>query len=138
MVDLVDQSVIPDPITQQTSVAQNSAVENTTAIESQLNPYLIHHSTAPTTILVTQQLLGASNYNSWSRSMIIALSGKNKVGFVDGTIQKPKGNLLAAWKCINDIITSWILNSVSKEIAASFVYTGSAKEIWDELKERFQ
>lgn len=68
----------------------------------------------------------------------IALSGKNKVGFVDGTIKKPVGNLLTTWKCNNDIVTSWIINSVSKEIAASIVYTGSAKEIWDELKERFQ
>ncbi|XP_022145891.1 uncharacterized protein LOC111015239 [Momordica charantia] len=121
-----------------TSSVPTSSTAGTTTIESQLNPYLIHHSTAPTTMLVTQQLLGASNYNSWCRSMLIALSGKNKVGFIDGTIKKPNGNLLAAWKCNNDIITSWIINSVSKEIAASIIYTGSAKDIWDELKERFQ
>lgn len=69
------------------------------------------------------------------RSMLIALS---KVGFIDGTINKPEGNLLPAWKCNNDIITSWIMNLVSKEIAASIIYTGSAKDIWEELKERFQ
>lgn len=69
--------------------------------------------------------------------MLIALSGKNKEGFVDGSIKKPEGKS-AAWKCNNDIITSWILNSVSKEIAASINYAGSTQEVWDELHTRFK
>lgn len=70
--------------------------------------------------------------------MIIALSGKNKEGFIDGTLKKPEGRKSAAWKCNNDIITSWILNSVSKEIATSINYIGSVKAIWDELHTRFK
>ena len=69
--------------------------------------------------------------------MMLALSGKNKVGFITGLIKKPsEGNLLSAWKCNNDVIASWIINSISKEIAASLVYNGNVKEIWDELKDR--
>lgn len=70
--------------------------------------------------------------------MLIVLSGKNKEGFIDGTIKKPEGRKSAAWKCINGIITSWILNSVSKEIAASINYIDSAQAVQDELHTRFK
>lgn len=70
--------------------------------------------------------------------MILALSGKNKICFVIETIKKPtEGNLLSSWEYNNDIITSWIINSISKEITASLVYNGNVKEICDELKERY-
>lgn len=48
--------------------------------------------------LVTQVVIGASNYTSWSKSMLIPLSGKNKLGFTTGVIAKPKGSLLATWQ----------------------------------------
>ncbi|KAA0065480.1 Cysteine-rich RLK (receptor-like protein kinase) 8 [Cucumis melo var. makuwa] len=107
--------------------------------DAQLNPYFIHHSLGPTAAIVTQPLTGAINYTSWSRAMLMAISGRNKAGFITGKIQKPSdGVLLDAWICNNDILASWILNSVSKEIAASIIYIGSIKEIWDELRQRFK
>lgn len=72
--------------------------------------------------------------------MTIALSVKNKFSFVDGSIVRPKGNTepLNSWIRNNNIVISWILNFVSKEISASVLYSESAQEIWDDLKERFQ
>ena len=35
------------------------------------------------------------------------------------------------------MITSWILNSVSKDIVEAFLYTTSGKELWDEITEIF-
>lgn len=96
-----------------------NSVDSTT-IEAQLNPYLLHNSSASTAVLVTQSLVGASNYLSWSKAMHLALSGKNKLSFINGTIKKPEGALLGAWQCNNDIITSWIINSVSKNIATRY------------------
>ncbi|GMJ02913.1 hypothetical protein HRI_003960500 [Hibiscus trionum] len=52
------------------------------------NPYYIHQSDNPGALLVTQPL-GSDNYNSWKRSMFMALSTKNKIGFVDGSIPAP-------------------------------------------------
>ncbi|XP_038894602.1 uncharacterized protein LOC120083117 [Benincasa hispida] len=64
---------------------------------------------------------------------------QEQANFVIGTIKKPiEGNLLLAWQCNNDVITSWIINSISKEIAVSLVYTGNVKDLWDELKERYR
>ena len=123
-----------------TSGSSNYSVPITSSdLDAQLNPFMLHHSITPTTNLVSTPLAGSNNYSSWSRAMMLALSGKNKVGFITGLIKKPsEGNLLSAWKCNNDVIASWIINSISKEIAASLVYNGNVKEIWDELKERYK
>ena len=72
--------------------------------------------------------------------MTIALSVKNKLGFIDGTIQRPSGDvsLLHAWIRNNNMVISWILNVVSKEISASIIYFDSAEDVWNDLKELFQ
>lgn len=60
------------------------------AIDDPLSPYFLHHLDSPS-ILVSQPLTD-DNYSSWSRSMSIALSVKNKLGFINGSITKPNGN----------------------------------------------
>ncbi|KAJ0018876.1 hypothetical protein Pint_10931 [Pistacia integerrima] len=73
--------------------------------------------------------------------MLIALYVKNKLGFVDGSISQPKGtdnNLLNSWIRNNNIVISWILNSLSKEIYAVLFFASSAREIWLDLRDRFQ
>ncbi|KAL5544288.1 hypothetical protein UlMin_008072 [Ulmus minor] len=120
-----------------------SGKSNTTsghsAIDDSSNPYFLHHSDNPGLVLVSQPLIG-ENYASWSRAMLIALSVKNKLGFVDGSIPKPAGTdpNLSSWIRNNNIVISWILNSVSKEISASIIFSVSAYEIWLDLKDRFQ
>ncbi|XP_009608283.2 uncharacterized protein [Nicotiana tomentosiformis] len=71
--------------------------------------------------------------------MLIALSAKNKVGFIDGFIAQPKISCdsFKAWNRCNDMKISWLLNSFSKEIAESILYTKTARDIWTELEERF-
>ncbi|KAL5576821.1 hypothetical protein UlMin_018520 [Ulmus minor] len=98
------------------------------AIEEPSNPYYLHHSDSPRQILV-------------SRAMLIAPSVKNKLGFVDGSIAEPPGtdaNLFNSWIRNNNMVISWILNSVSKEISASIMFSSSTREIWLDLKDRFQ
>ena len=52
------------------------------------NPYFLSLSENPGNILVTQPLLGMKNYQSWSRAMILALTVKKKIDFVNGKISK--------------------------------------------------
>ncbi|XP_073304103.1 uncharacterized protein [Primulina huaijiensis] len=104
------------------------------------SPYFLHHYDNPGIMLVSQPLIG-DNFASWSREMKIALSVKNKFGFIDGSIPKPsesEPNLMNAWSHNNNIVISWLLNSVSKDISASIPFTESAAEIWNDLKDKFK
>ena len=38
--------------------------------------------------IISFQLLGVENYTLWSRSIMIALLGRNKMGLIDGTARK--------------------------------------------------
>uniref|UniRef100_A0A2N9HYD2 Integrase catalytic domain-containing protein n=1 Tax=Fagus sylvatica TaxID=28930 RepID=A0A2N9HYD2_FAGSY len=103
------------------------------------NQFFLHHGDSPGTILVSQPLSG-DNYHTWSRSMIMALTAKNKVGFINGTISAPDDQSLPSfnlWTRCNTMVISWLLNSVSKEIASSVIYANTAQEMWEDLKERF-
>lgn len=93
----------------------------TTTLEDPSCQYYLHHAESPGHVLVSQPLSG-DNYPSWSRTMLRALSAKNKKGFVDGSISEPVDAdlvTLCSWTRNNDFVVSWILNSVSKEISAS-------------------
>lgn len=88
--------------------------------------------------LVTSHSTG-QNYLSWSRSIKIALGAKLKLGFIDGSCGKPIGNSakFEQWVQGDCMVRSWLLNLTSKEIVEAFIYTMSAKDLWEELKERY-
>ncbi|KAA8529463.1 hypothetical protein F0562_033738 [Nyssa sinensis] len=82
--------------------------------------------------------LTETNYNTWHQSMLIALSIKNKVGFIDGTVSKPSDPAAALqWTHCNNMVKAWLLNSLSKDTSTSVIYCDLAKDIYVELKERF-
>ncbi|XP_075491465.1 uncharacterized protein LOC142529734 [Primulina tabacum] len=89
-------------------------------------------------VLVSHPLSG-NNYNTWSGAMNMALTAKKKISFVDGTSVRPSVEdlLYGAWIRCNSMIISWILNSVSREIADSLMYIATAHEIWIDLRDRF-
>lgn len=109
-------------------------------LEDPSNPYYLHHAENPGQILVSQPLTG-DNYPSWSRAMMLALFAKNKRGFIDGSLPEPLDGdsvTLNSWNRNNAIVVSWLLNSISKDISASLLYTTSATAIWQDLKDRFE
>ncbi|KAL6329870.1 hypothetical protein AAG906_039781 [Vitis piasezkii] len=61
-------------------------------------------------MLVPTKLNGV-NYPSWTKSMIHALTAKNKIGFVNGSIQPPseigQPTNYALWNQCNNMILSW-------------------------------
>ena len=65
-----------------------SSKTETNVIIDPSDPFYLHSSDHPGISLVTKPLNGG-NYATWSRSMSIALSTKNKTGFVDDSIDKP-------------------------------------------------
>ncbi|GJV57242.1 ribonuclease H-like domain-containing protein [Tanacetum coccineum] len=75
----------------------------------------------------------------WSIAMTFALRNKNKLGFIDGSCKKDPSNpgLANQWDMCNSIVFTWILNSLSPELFAGAIYTKTASEIWNELKETY-
>lgn len=72
--------------------------------------------------------------------MVMALTAKNKLSFLNGSLSKPSDELgveCHAWIRCNTMVTSWILNLVSKDIAASVIYIDNAADVWIDLKECF-
>ncbi|KAK1390070.1 hypothetical protein POM88_018248 [Heracleum sosnowskyi] len=86
-----------------------------------------------------QIIFNGSNYVNWSRSVKLALGAKNKIGFIDGSLSRPTDDSVDLQKWIrNDyMVTGWILYSIDKDIAESFIFTPSARDLWLEIKERY-
>ncbi|KAL5568374.1 hypothetical protein UlMin_024949 [Ulmus minor] len=71
--------------------------------------------------------------------MNMALVAKNKICFVDGSIVQPSidDSYYALWSRYNSMVMSWILHSVSKDIAESIMHLNNALDIWNDLHDRF-
>ena len=104
------------------------------------DPFFLSHSDHPGLVLFSKPFNG-DNYSTWCRSMTISLNAKNKLGFIDGTVQissaKSKPDEYASWKRCNDMILSWILNSITPELADSVIYSTTALEVWEDLRDHF-
>lgn len=102
------------------------------------NPFHLQSSDNPGMKLVSECFDG-TGFGNWKRSMIIALSARNKLGFVDGSISKPdsKSPSYKSWARCNDMVISWILGALSKTIGRSVIYSNSAHQMWKELGERY-
>ena len=84
-------------------------------------------------------LFSGSNYVNWSRSVKMALYARNKVSFIDGTLLKPSVSSFDFKKWIrNDyIVRSWIINSMERGIAETFMFVDSTYQLWKEVKDRY-
>jgi hypothetical protein len=43
----------------------------------------------------------------------------------------------ASWRKCNDMILSWILNSITPDLADSVIYSTTAQEVWEDLRDHF-
>ncbi|XP_019170537.1 PREDICTED: uncharacterized protein LOC109166102 [Ipomoea nil] len=100
--------------------------------------YLLHASDTSGQIYVTE-LLRDGNYGEWVNDMGDALFAKNKIGFVDGSIPMPKPNspYLQQWMRCNAMVKGWLKSAMDKDIRSSVRYANTARDIWEDLEERF-
>lgn len=102
------------------------------------NLYYLHSSDYSVMNLVNSTFDG-KRYGGWRRSVLIALSTKNKLSFIDGSYVAPSVDApeFKLWSRCNDMVLSWLLNSLSKEISDSVIYSKTAKDLWTDLKDKF-
>lgn len=80
-----------------------------------------------------------SGFSNWKRCMILSLSAKNKLGFVNGSVEKPEitSSEFKAWERCNDLVCSWLIFNLDDVRAKSVQFLKTAKDIWTDLNERF-
>lgn len=104
------------------------------------NPYFLHSSDHVSLVLVFDRLLSGVEFHSWRRSVHMALNFHNKFGFFDGKIPKPPDNHrnFGSWSRCNDMVATWLMNSVSKKIGQSLLFMSTAESIWKNISSRFK
>ncbi|XP_075076356.1 uncharacterized protein LOC107778556 [Nicotiana tabacum] len=111
------------------------------------SPLFLLSSDVPGVSLVPIPFSG-SGFGGWKRSMIVSLSARNKIAFIDGSFPKPAATSpdYKQWHRCNNMVISWLTSSLSPDRAESVQYSETAKRslditsyftklkrIWDEL-----
>ncbi|XP_074305051.1 uncharacterized protein LOC141639978 [Silene latifolia] len=117
--------------------------KGTTMTIPQSSPLFLHPSDNPG-IMITQTVFNGDNYDNWSDAVRMGLESKNKLDFLDGKIKEPtvaKGEEETvehvAWRQCIAMVKTWLKNVIDPKLHASIAFSGTVKEIWDELKERY-
>ena len=84
-------------------------------------------------------LLNEFNYLPWSRAISLALGGRSKLGYVNGSIEppEPSSTTFAAWHANDQLVMSWILNSMEPKLSELFSYSESSCNLWESIKEMY-
>ncbi|XP_009794172.2 uncharacterized protein LOC142164819 [Nicotiana tabacum] len=112
-------------------MAGDKKTQGTTSNFDSTTPLYMHPSESDGTMLVPMVFDGIG-YRSWKKGVLRALLVKNKVGFITGKCKKPNADEATydQWARCDDMVTSWILNSLSKDLADSLQYVNDAKKLW--------
>ncbi|XP_074291421.1 uncharacterized protein LOC141618213 [Silene latifolia] len=94
-------------------------------------------------------MFNGDNYDLWADAVRNGLDAKNKLGFVDGTVTKPKGSEAdsyeaVAWRQCTAMVKAWLRNVIDEKLHPSITFSASGtrsvveyythlKSIWDEL-----
>nr|GEZ66931.1 hypothetical protein [Tanacetum cinerariifolium] len=88
---------------------------------------------------LTTILLNEFNYLPWSRAITIALGGRSRLGVISGKDVNPDVTSpeYEAWLSKDQMVMSWILNSMERNIAEIFSYSESSKDLWKAVRDTY-
>ncbi|CAM9000088.1 unnamed protein product [Rhodiola kirilowii] len=110
----------------------------TTQVQPVDDPLYVSKNEVVGSPIVTKLLTSVENFFTWKKSMEVALGVKMKIDFVKGNFPSPTDPYqLARWEKCNNVIFSWIINSVSKKFCASLIHAFDCVSAWNDLNERF-
>nr|KYP42658.1 hypothetical protein KK1_035944 [Cajanus cajan] len=102
------------------------------------SPYYLSALENPGTPLVAVPLKG-NNYCNWARSMKMTLRTKKKLGFINGSIQKPfvASSHFDDWERADSMVIAWLINSTNPKLHGSISHATTSRDVWLDLEERF-
>lgn len=77
--------------------------------------------------------LDSSNYGLLSQVVEMYISGKDKLGYINGDIPQPESSdpTFQKWRTENAIVKGWIINSMDPTLIGNFIHFPTAKFLWD-------
>ena len=93
----------------------------------------------PTHMSITSHKLNGHNYLPWSQSVMMFICGKGKDDFITGVAESPgvESPTYKQWKTENNMVMSWLINSMTNDIGENFLLYGIANEIWDAARDTY-
>ena len=84
-------------------------------------------------------LLNEFNYLPWSRAVSLALGGRSKLGFINESIavSDASSSGYESWLSKDQLVMSWLLNSMERKLAEIFCYSESSLKLWETVKEMY-
>ncbi|KAL9445159.1 hypothetical protein AB3S75_018199 [Citrus x aurantiifolia] len=77
--------------------------------------------------------LDGSSYGLWSQVVEMYISGKDKLGYINGELTPPSPTDLSfrKWRTDNAIVKGWLINSMDPTLIGNFIRFPTAKQVWD-------
>ncbi|KAL6337829.1 hypothetical protein AAG906_002294 [Vitis piasezkii] len=79
--------------------------------------------------------LDGTNYALWSQVVEMYISGKDKLGYINGDFLQPEptDSTFRRWRTENAIVKGWLINSMDPTLISNFIRFLTAKMVWDSV-----
>ena len=80
--------------------------------------------------------LNGTNYALWSQVVEIYISGRDKLGYVNGDLPQPETigfSTFRKWMTENSIVNRWLINSMDPSLISNFIRFLTVKEAWESI-----
>ncbi|KAL0311425.1 UNVERIFIED_CONTAM: Retrovirus-related Pol polyprotein from transposon RE1 [Sesamum angustifolium] len=100
---------------------------------------LFIHPSEHSSLASTSSPLDGTNFLAWQRVVYVSLGTKMKLGFIDGSFPRPSPGSanFELWRRVDLMVTSWIWNSMSKNIVELFMFCATSRELWLAVQARY-
>lgn len=107
-------------------VASGNSQSNSTIV-----PTAISKNSNHTSLQITTHKLNGANFLKWSRSVLMVVRGKGKLGYLDGTIAKPNTTnpSYPTLEAHNSMVMAWLIHSMEDSTADTYILFPTAKNI---------
>ncbi|KAK3043583.1 hypothetical protein RJ639_002162 [Escallonia herrerae] len=115
--------------------AENSLLADLTSRLSQImdqTPTAATHETLAAPISIK---LDDTNYGLWFLVVEMYISGKDKLGYINGDLPQPQETnpSFRKWMTENTVVKSWLINSVIPKLISNYIRFPTVKAVWDAI-----
>ncbi|KAI5318281.1 hypothetical protein L3X38_037989 [Prunus dulcis] len=118
-----------------------TSTQTKTPTSNQTTTLNSNQTTIPTTITYEASAaqigikLDGTNYALWSQVVELYISGKDKLGYINGDLPQPPltAPTFPRWRTENSIVKGWLINSLEQSLIGNFIRFSTAKAVWDAI-----